>query len=210
LEIPKSGQPASRSAVQNERRIVLPIDDPRNNPRYRHLHPNVVFEGKSEKKHKKAKHHTHHKKHDHHTKTKKHHHGHHSHAHPTAHNPVRHAGQNADDDMEYSEYTEVDGDDEYSNDQGEDFAFHEMIGEEYDVHSDGYENNGWTPTPIGTTNGTITTETVTHLAPPQNIRIEVTPDAQTNSGDGIPTYMAALYFSSDAVADDYEIRIVKQ
>jgi len=204
------GNPASKKIVQNRHRLVLPIDDHRNNEKFRLTHPDVVFEGLSKPKKKKAsKLHPIHK-HNHHIKTKHIPHGHV----PNSHAKSGDVSMTPEDDalynLMYEEHVQ-DNDSEENGDGSEDFLFHEMINEEFDLFLDDQYFGGTYPEPNGNINGSVVHDEYENLPPPTNLSISsVTLEPQVISGDGIPTYVASLFFSTIGNDDEYEIRIMKQ
>lgn len=184
-----------KGAIRQQSQITLPINDRRNNPKFKRLNPHVKFEGATQKNNK------------------------------VPNNPVARSNPNArllNVDPHHVSPTSVAGeppagvagqpvDDQSDEANSHEFLFHEIAHEDYsseldhEIHGD---FNNVSSRIFEGQNVSIDTDTV---PVPTNLSVvEITiDDAQTQSGDGVPTYMAKLGFDSDGSYDDYEIRIVK-
>lgn len=206
----KPGNPASKKITQNRVRMVLTIDDHRNNEKFRLMHPDVVFEGYSKPKKKKAhKLHSVHK-HSHHVKTK---HIPRSSV-PNGHAAAGHAavpiGDDALHDFLHDEH-EGENDSEEQSGSGDDFLFHELMNEDFDLDLDDQHFSGAYPESNGNSDGSVTHDEVDSMPAPTNLSVaSLTLEPQIDSGDGIPTYVASLLFSTFGNDSEYEVRIMKQ
>ena len=209
MSVPKSGNPATKKIQQHDHRLVLPIDDSRNNPKFRREHPNVVFEGKKKPKvvHPKKQHpavkHSKETKAHHIAPKKK------PTSHPSPRTPVITSDPSITDLIDGPDPEDEILDD--TEDDGESFLFNELVDENYDMESDMVLYNGSTAIPAGVLEGVNTSDTAPTLTPPENLSVaNLTLEAQTDAQDGIATYAATLAFSSTGYDEDYEVRIIKQ
>lgn len=209
MTVKKSGSPATKRIQQHDHRIVLPIDDQRNNPKFRREHPNVVFEGKKKPKvvHPKK----HHPAVKHRKDTKAHHVV--AKKKPTG----QPAPRTPDVPLDPTITELVDGPDiseaiaDDAEEGGESFLFNELVDESFDLDMDDALYNGATAIPSGFLDGVNTTDTAPNLTPPENLSVaNVTLEAQVNAQDGNATYAGTLLFTSTGFDEDYEIRIMKQ
>ena len=196
-----------KGAHRQQRKIVLPITDPRNNRTFRNLHPEVVFEGRPEKQPTEPDHYGHVAKQ--HPKTR-------SYFSANTHSPPQTpiAGSVPDSMVNTSRLnaSHAQEDDPQENDSHS-FIFHEVADEAYSIehHVDMHgESNNADGIPVPH-EGVAAIPIGDGIPVPTNLSVvDITvDDAQTNSGDGNPTYMAKLLFQYDGMPEDYEIRIVK-
>jgi len=207
---PRAGNPASKKIIQNRARMVLTIDDHRNNEKFRLMHPDVIFEGYSKPKKKKAhKLHSVHK-HNHHIKTKHIPHGNVPNGHAAAGNVPVPIGDDDFHDFLHDEHEGENG----SEDQvegGDDFLFHELMNEDFDLALDDQHFGGGYPESNGNSDGSVSHDESDSMPAPTNLSVaSLTLEPQISSGDGIPTYVASLLFSTFGNDSEYEVRIMKQ
>lgn len=203
----KSGKPAVKPALQNHPPIVLPVDDPRNNAKYKKEHPYVTFKGKSKPPVKKVPALPRTKVSKPVTKVKPIPQS----GIPKTHPKVTVHTQDYDDDTVSAVEQSLDLDSDSDNFNSDaPFLFHEIAQENYDVDYDN-ELGGTIDPSVLSTEGVITSETSDVLTPPSNLAVDdITITAQVNSKDGLPTYTATLSFNANDFDEDYEIRLVKK
>lgn len=199
---PTSGKPDITSVVRQRKHLILPIDDPRNNDRYRKAHPDVIFKGYSKPKIlgysdlNPAERNRPGIRTSNNTTTQA---AHSSHA--PAGNPSL-AQSDYVNDLLDSEIPEASG----SGESDEPFFYYEVSSEDYVPEDYGYQ-------PVRnsrSSEGVSTDEDGGELIPPTNLYVyDIAVIPEVDSSDGIPTYMATLTFDAENSADDYEIRIVK-
>ena len=213
MTVPKSGQAPHKTIGQNEQRLVLPVTDHRNNPKFRERHPMVIFEGKAKPKSRKVKDIHSAQKHHSHTKTHKivakkvntHHSvGGKTNAFPSdPEDEILSDGPAGSVDVTDSDEGEVEG--------GESWLFNEISDEQYDAELDNDYYNGAIPIASGPTEAVSVVDTAPTIVNPTQLSVSSpTVEAKVTSQDGIPTYTATLSFSQSVNSDDYEVRIVKQ
>lgn len=208
--LPTSGNPASKKILQNHHRIILPEDDPRNNENFRRLHPNVVFQGQSKKNKRQVKKLNSVDRHHQHTQTILTSHSNTSQGHPAAGQALA-SVENNDTVSLILGSSSLESDPNDVTEGGEDFLFHEMMQESFDLQQDDRYYGGSIPTANGPTDGVVGQENFAHITPPTNLSIgTITLEPQVNAGDGIATYAASLFFNTIGNDTDYEVRIMKQ
>ena len=195
------GRPDVTGVSRNQKQLIIPIDDERNNARFRHRHPNIIFQGYRKKSVPKY--------HDlppllrnrPHTRIN----------HPvisgrsSPHSAVGQTPQALGDPV----------DDAFSNDYNpsnaeNNFLFHEVADENYTLEDDANNNSDADRDVIRAYEGASQGSSENNLSIPVNLSISnITTNAQIESTDGIPTYVTTLTFDVDVPADDYEVRIVK-
>ena len=200
----KVGKSAIKSVLQNQKHIILPVDDARNNPRFRKSHPYVIFKGRSEppvlpysRLSAVAKS----------SVTTR------SNIIPdslsgTTHlNPTRMVEDSEEYVDQAYETARASSIDEGSEDS---FLFHEVAQESYDIDFDNTVGGGVEPIVPSTEGVAIVSQDISML-PPTNLSVsDFALNAETNSTDGNPTYIATLAFESMGLEGDYEIRLIKQ
>lgn len=200
----KVGKSAIKSVLQNQRQIILPIDDARNNPIFRKSHPYVIFKGTSPPPVTTYSQTSAVAKSDVTTRlniipdslTS------------TAHlNPTR----VVEDSDSYVDQV-FEGNYDNPSDQSDEtsFLFHEVAQESYDLDFDTSVGGGVNPA-ILSSEGVAVVTSDTFMPSPTNLSVsEFTLNAETSSTDGNPTYIATLAFESMGLEDGYEIRLIKQ
>ena len=202
--MPQSGNPAAKNIVEHDHRIILTVDDPRNNASYRRSHPNVIFQGHSRPSVRIPS--------DHHPARR--------HQHTTSILPLTSmAAQSHTTVQSYNNAQQISlnenangigqSNSTESNENSGDFLFHEVIGESYDMNSDFNYYEVDTISQGSPQSGLSLDESSDSSFVPSNLNIGVNPEVQTSSLDGIATYRAAITFSTDIPAEDYEVRIIK-
>lgn len=205
----KSGKPAIKTILQNEQKIHLYEDDPRNNEKFRKAHPNVVFEGIAPVPFNLPENVNSIKRHRNETDTK---------------NFVSINGQeNPKSGFEFISALEkslrrkknFDKDPARHNlikrlEDENQFLFHEMLHEMYDLERDDDHESGADHLPTQKIEGADQSHDNLSLLPPVNLVAAVQqPDLSTSPQGGQPTWEVTLNFDVDGLTDDYEIRVIK-
>lgn len=194
-----------KGPIRQQKIITLPVDDPRNNPKFKRLNPHVKFEGKSKKKPTSPKEHgpVQRSRPETRANTQPNLSG-------TTNVPVNHPPEGMQSTtklpMDGGQAQEVDNATETNE-----FLFHEVADENYSLQTENDLNGGFQNTLQRTFEGQNNNLESDSVPIPTNLSVtELTiDDAQTSSGDGNPTYLAKLNFEAGDLYDDYEIRIVK-
>lgn len=205
----KSGIDAIKTIIQNEPKIHLYENDPRNNRKFRTAHPNVVFDliapisiitpntVNTVKKHR----------HEINTKNIIDVNG------QKLPEPGRPPLSSMDKELKKRKLfgrNPVDNKFLKYHEDSKHFLFHEMVNESYDIAMDDEHESGADHQPVQIVSGADHTEENTSLTPPVNLvaSVQSTDLAQSPQG-GQPTWETTLNFDVDGLADDYEIRIIK-
>jgi len=194
-------RPDVTGVSRNQKQLVIPVDDERNNESFKSRNPNVIFRGRRKKKVPK-----------------------HSDLNPIQRSRPHVRINNTPTSGRTSPHSVVGQtpqalgnpvDDAFNNDpepEGSEsgFLFHELANEDYTLEDDMNNNSDSDRNIIRTYEGGLSVDESDSLSIPQNLSIaDITVFSQTESTDGIPTYVATLTFDVGSPADDYEIRIVK-
>lgn len=200
---PQSGRSDSTNIVRSNRPFVLPIDDPRNNPKFRKAHPQVKFEGHSKPRVAKNKDLHPAQKHRPEIKTK-HKQGrlgtHSSHAPAGSVSPA--IGNHTD--------SLIDGNPSDSDGDEDGFSMHEVADEAYTPEQDANEYGHAGLDRLRAIDGVVADTQDHNIAAPTNLSVDsFLFMTEGLDGTGVPTYSATLSFDSEIGYQDYEIRIVK-
>jgi len=196
----QSGKPDVTGAPRGQHYIILPIDDPRNNPSFRSRHPNVKFEGYSKKKVPKASDLHPVEKHNPTTKTKS--------KPPSVTLPTHAAPGAAPLGLGDPISATLDSDLETSEDDN--FVMGEVEAEHNDTTHDSATEPNTGGDVVKLSEGIQQNYLENSITPPTNLSINnLTLISETDSGDGIPTYVASLEFDVEDASNQYEIRIAK-
>lgn len=199
-----SGTPASKVALQNQAPVYLPMDDDRNNPKFREQNPWVVFVDRSDPRITDPS------SRDSVTRSA-------ASGSPDAksgnENPSLHdnpANPSGDSDQERELMNQNNMPDQSDGDAGIDYGAAATEGVDPDLiaNSDG-------PNPDNSTQGVSSAPSVTRYSktvmPPYNLSIqEETYVVENESGDGIPTYSVVLSFDAEGYELEYTALVVKQ
>ena len=91
------------------------------------------------------------------------------------------------------------------------YMFYEIADESYTLKDDYEMNSDEDMRVLRNSEGSNEIDDVKDIQPPQNIMVEdIAVVPQTESTDGVPTYMASIIFDDAELGDEYEIRIVKK
>ena len=203
-----SGKTPVTPVQQNRHKITIPIDDPRNNKKFLNAHPDVKVAGKTPKR--VPKHDELHpaKKHKPSTKINKVPAPKHPHAHLPPGKPKKIVGE-IDDIAIENEPNDIENNGE--PEEGENFLFHELAHESYDLETHSESQSSDSQSYARSSEGVETVPLENAIQPPSALSVDnATMTPQLDSMDGIPTYTAVLNFDSGNFSGDYEIRVIKQ
>ena len=204
-------RPDVRGAVRYNTPMTLPVDDPRNNARFRRLFPNVKFEGKSKnpKKVLPGQYPSVQRNNPNVSLVQP----------PNLGNPSSHSSPNntvpsaqvADQLAERTNTPEVDPNENPDNLGA--FSFYDVASEGYTAGLDSTRNDSQNSNinRVGANTGATNSNLTNPVNIPTNLNVyNITLSPQISSGDGIATYVATVSFDAPFPADDYEVRLVKQ